>query len=86
MKRLTVVDEYTRKCLALAVRRRLTSRDVQEHLSEVFLLRGCPMYLRSDNGAEFIGTGPAGLVSRLGGEVVIHQTGQSMGERVCRVL
>ena len=56
MKLLTVVDEYTRECLAIAVRRRLTSRDVQEVLSELFLLRGCPMYLRSDNGPEFIAT------------------------------
>ena len=57
MKLLTVVDEYTRECLAIAVRRRLTSRDVQEVLSELFPLRGCPMmYLRSYNGPEFIAT------------------------------
>ena len=56
MTLLTVVDEDTRECLAIAVRRRLTSRDVQEVLSELFLLRGCPMYLRSDNGPEFIAT------------------------------
>lgn len=54
LKRLTVVDEYTRECLALAVRRRLTSRDGQEVLSELFLHRGCPTPIRSDNGPEFI--------------------------------
>jgi transposase InsO family protein len=54
IKMLTVVDEYTRECLAIAVRRRLTSREVQEVLSELFLSRGCPTHIRSDNGPEFI--------------------------------
>ena len=54
LKMLTVVDEYTRECLAIAVRRRLTSREVQEVLSELFLHRGCPTHIRSDNGPEFI--------------------------------
>jgi len=54
LKMLTVVDEYTRECLAIAVRRRLTSREVQEVLSELFLRRGCPTHIRSDNGPEFI--------------------------------
>ena len=53
-KLLTVVDEYTRECLAIAVRRRLTSREVQEVLSELFLHRGCPRHIRSDNGPECI--------------------------------
>jgi transposase InsO family protein len=62
LKMLTVVDEFTRECLAIAVRRRLTSREVQEILSELFLHRGCPTHIRSDNGPEFIardcGVGP----------------------------
>jgi putative transposase len=47
---LTIVDECTRECLAIAVRRRLRSQDVQEVLAELFLLRGCPTHIRSDNG------------------------------------
>jgi len=54
LKLLTIVDEYTRECLAIAVRRRLRSQDVQEVLAELFLLRGCPTHIRSDNGPEFI--------------------------------
>jgi transposase InsO family protein len=46
----------TRECLAIAVLRRLTFRDVQEVLSELFLRRGCPAHIRSDNGPEFIAT------------------------------
>ena len=54
MPQLTVVDEDTRDWLAIAVRRRLTWRDVPEGLSDVFLRRGCPAPSRSDNGPEFI--------------------------------
>jgi transposase InsO family protein len=49
-----VVDAYTRECLAIAVRRRRTLREVQEVLSELFLHRGCPTHIRSDNGLECI--------------------------------
>jgi putative transposase len=51
---LTLIDEYTRECLALRVARRLNSRDVIETLSEVMLWRGIPEHLRSDNGPEFV--------------------------------
>lgn len=51
---LTLIDEYTRECLALRVARRLNSRDVIETLSDVMLWRGIPQHLRSDNGPEFV--------------------------------
>lgn len=54
LKMLTVVDEYPRECVAIAVRRRMKSTDVQEVLGELFLTHGCPVHLRSDNGPEFI--------------------------------
>lgn len=54
LKRRTVVEEDRREALAIAVRRRLTSREVQEILSELFLRRGCPTHIRSDHGQEFI--------------------------------
>ena len=53
LKMLTVVDEYTRECLVIAVRRRLTSREVQGVLSELFLHRGAPRAITVDNGSEF---------------------------------
>ncbi len=56
LKMLTVVDEYTRECLALAVRRRMRASDVQEVLGELFLTHGCPTHIRSDDGPEFIAT------------------------------
>ncbi len=54
LKLLTVLDEYMRESLAIEVQRRLTSQHVQEVLGELFLARGCPHYIRSDNGPEFI--------------------------------
>lgn len=54
LKMLTVVDEYTRECRAIDVRRRFKAADVQEALGELFLRRGCPVHIRSDNGPEFI--------------------------------
>ena len=51
---LTVVDEYSRECLALLVSRSLKAFDVLECLSELFLSRGVPEFIRSDNGPEFI--------------------------------
>jgi transposase InsO family protein len=50
---LAVVDEYTRECLALEVGRRLNSEDVLATLARLFVERGAPAYIRSDNGAEF---------------------------------
>jgi transposase InsO family protein len=54
LKWLSIVDEFTRECLALEVRRSFTSGDVIDVLRELFAIRGAPMHIRSDNGPEFI--------------------------------
>ena len=54
LKWFTLVDEYTRECLALEVRRGMTAQAVSVVLSEVVRQRGAPAHLRSDNGPEFI--------------------------------
>jgi len=50
---LAIIDEYTRECLALIVNRHIISQDVIEYLYKLFLLRGVPEHIRSDNGPEF---------------------------------
>ena len=50
---LTIIDEFTRESLGTVVRRRFTSLDVIEVLSELFITRGLPNPIRSDNGPEF---------------------------------
>lgn len=51
---LTLVDEYTKECLALHVAGSLTGRDVRVVLAGVIGRRGAPVSIRSDNGSEFI--------------------------------
>jgi putative transposase len=56
LRLLTLVDEYSRECLAIRVGRRLNSKDVLSTLGQLFLEHGMPEYLRSDNGAEMTST------------------------------
>ena len=62
---LTVIDEYTRECLALKVARSLKADDVQECLMELFVSRGLPEYIRSDNGSEFTSDMVKGWLDKL---------------------
>lgn len=50
---LTVIDEFTRECLAIVVDRKLNQDDVIDTLAELFIDRGPPEHIRSDNGPEF---------------------------------
>jgi putative transposase len=50
---LNVIDEFTHECLAIRVQRQLKAVDVIDVLSDLFILRGVPEHIRSDNGAEF---------------------------------
>jgi len=51
---LNVLDEFSRECLAIRVARKLKAADVIDVLSDLFILRGVPAHIRSDNGPEFI--------------------------------
>ena len=51
---LNVVDEFTHECLAIQVARKLKATDVIDILSDLFILRGVPGHIRSDNGPEFV--------------------------------
>ena len=66
LRMLVVVDEYTRECLAIDVGRRFRSEDVLETLSDLFVERGTPAYIRSDNGPEFTAAAVRQWLKRLG--------------------
>jgi len=53
IRMLTIIDEHTRESLAIIAKRRLNSMDVLLTLADLFIRKGVPDYIRSDNGSEF---------------------------------
>jgi putative transposase len=72
---LSIIDEYTRECLALIIRRNLRSEDVLETLSNLFVSRGIPKYLRSDNGPEFTAKAMGSWLARLSVQTLFIEPG-----------
>ncbi len=66
LRMLTIVDEYTRECMAIDVARRLNSEDVLERLAWLFATRGVPDHLRSDNGSEFTALAVRSWLAKVG--------------------
>ncbi|MDH3669193.1 MAG: IS3 family transposase [Paracoccaceae bacterium] len=54
LRMLNIIDEFTKEALMIRVERKLNSTDVVDALTDLFILRGPPEYIRSDNGPEFI--------------------------------
>lgn len=63
---LTVIDEFTRRCLAIEVARRLRSDDVLQVLADLFVQHGPPDHIRSDNGPEFTAKAVRQWLQRIG--------------------
>jgi putative transposase len=63
---LNVIDEFTRECLAVRVDRKLSSIDVIDVLSSLFILHGVPGHVRSDNGPEFIAKAVRAWIAAVG--------------------
>jgi putative transposase len=72
---LNIIDEYSRECLSIRVDRRLTSYDVIEQLAELFVERGTPDFIRSDNGSEFTAKEVRGWLTRLGVQTLFIEPG-----------
>ncbi|HLM40877.1 MAG TPA: IS3 family transposase [Microvirga sp.] len=63
---LNVVDEFTHECLAIRVARKLKAEDVIDVLSDLFILRGVPGHVRSDNGPEFVARSVQAWIAAVG--------------------
>jgi len=63
---LNVIDEFTHECLAIRVARKLKAIDVIDVLSDLFILRGVPGHIRSDNGPEFVAEAVQAWITAVG--------------------
>jgi len=72
---LTMIDEYTRECLAMLVNRRITSQDVIDQLFQLIIFRGIPEHIRSDNGPEFTAKAVRGWLDRIGVKTLFIEPG-----------
>ena len=72
---LNIIDEFSRECLAIDVGRRLSSDDVLDRLTELFVTRGVPEHIRSDNGSEFVATAVRQWLGHLGVKTLYIEKG-----------
>jgi transposase InsO family protein len=72
---LNVVDEFTRECLAIRVNRKLNSIDVVDLLSDLFVRRGIPGHVRSDNGPEFVAKAVREWIAAVGAKTAYIEPG-----------
>jgi hypothetical protein len=79
---MTLIDEYTRECLALKVARRINSFGVIETLADAMLAKGIPEHVRCDNGPEMVARVSAGVAGAARHQDPVHRAGQPLGERV----
>ena len=75
LRLLTIVDEHTRECLAIDVGRSLNSESVLERLAYLFVYRGVPAYIRSDNGSEFTAKAVRGWLAKIGVQTLYIEPG-----------
>jgi transposase InsO family protein len=69
------MDEYTRESLAIQVSRKITSQTVIEQLGELFITKGIPEHIRSDNGPEFTAKAARKWLERLGVKTLFIEPG-----------
>ena len=83
LRLLTLIDEYTRECLAIRVARRMGSQEVIDTLAEVMLWRGIPEHIRSDNGPEFVAGELRKWLARLGTGTLYIEPGSPWENGYC---
>ena len=74
-KILNIIDEYTRECLAILVARKIKNQDVIDLLYYLFISRGIPEHIRSDNGPEFTAKKVRKWLTKLGVKTLFIEPG-----------
>ena len=72
---LNIIDEYSRECLSILIQRRITSQDVIDCLFELFIMKGIPEHIRSDNGPEFTAKAIRSWLNRIGVKTLFIEPG-----------
>ena len=72
---LNVLDEFVHECLAIRINRRLKAIDVIDSLSDPFIVRGAPEYVRSDNGPEFVAKAVREWITAVGAKTAYIASG-----------
>ena len=80
---LNVIDEFTRECLAIRVNRKLKAVDVIDVLSDLFILRGIPGHIRSDNGSEFVAKAVREWIAAVGARTAYIEPGSPWENGYC---
>jgi len=80
---LNIIDEFTREALMIRVNRRLNSIDVVDALTDLFLLRGPPEFIRSDNGPEFIAHSVRDWIAAVGAKTAYIEPGSPWENGYC---
>ena len=80
---LNIIDEFTRECLAIRIDRKLNSTAVIDVLSDLFILRGVPGHVRSDNGPEFIAKVVQDWIAAVGGKTAYIEPGSPWENGYC---
>src|SRR5437660_8474208 len=73
---LNVIDEFTHECLAIHINRKLKAIDVIDVLSDLFILRGIPGHIRSDNGPEFVAKAVQEWIAAVGPKTAYIEPGR----------
>lgn len=80
---LNILDEFSRECLEIRVKRKLNSTDVVDALTDLFILRGIPAFIRSDNGPEFIAEIVRNWISAVGAKTAYIEPGSPWENGYC---
>jgi len=80
---LNIIDEFSRECLAIRTKRKLNSTDVIDALTDLFIIRGVPAYIRSDNGPEFIADAVRQWIKAVGAETAYIEPGSPWENGYC---
>jgi len=80
---LNIIDEFTRECLAIRVNRKLKAVDVIDVLSDLFILRGIPGHIRSDNGPEFMAQAVREWIAAVGAKTAYIEPGSPWENGYC---